>query len=83
MKGLRLFWLCRFGAGLAVISAIGSVTSAQYRVEAVPGTPFGVGKVEVRLPEGQYSPVLGVEGRIPANREQLHIMGRSSGRHGK
>ena len=57
----------RFGKkwlGTVTITLIGLVNQgmAQYRAEAIPGEPLGVGKVEVRLPADQYSPVLDVEG---------------------
>ena len=52
-------WLRAIAVLLLVLSGTGL---AQYRAEAIPGEPLGVGKVEVRLPADQYSPVLGVEG---------------------
>lgn len=57
----------RFGTkGLGAVAVLLLIMSrpglAQFRAEAIPGEPLGVGKIEVRLPAGQYSPVLGVEG---------------------
>ena len=52
-------WL---GAVVIALTWMSNQGVAQYRAEAIPGKPLGVGKVEVRLPADQYSPVLGVEG---------------------
>ncbi len=62
MNGLRSRGLCQFGLGVLLLAALAASAQAQYRAEAIAGDPLGVGKIEVRLPEGQYSPVLGVEG---------------------
>ncbi len=52
-------WL---GAIAILLLGVVQTAVAQYRVEAIPGEPFGVGRIEVRLPEDQYSPLLGVQG---------------------
>ena len=52
-------WL---GAVAVLLFVMPRTGLAQYRAEAIPGEPLGVGKVEVRLPADQYSPALGVEG---------------------
>jgi hypothetical protein len=62
MNGLRSLDLRQLGLGLFLLTCIGQVACGQYRAEAIPGEPLGVGKIEVRLPADQYSPVLGVEG---------------------
>ncbi len=56
--------------GATAVLLLGMVQTgvAQYRAEALPGEPFGVGRIEVRLPEDQYSPVLGVEGLAISDR---------------
>ncbi len=63
MNGLRSLGLC-----LLLLAALGRPATAQYRAEAIPGTPLGAGKIEVRLPAGRYSPVLGVEGLVSSER---------------
>lgn len=68
MNGLRSLGLGHLGLGLLLLAATGRSVTAQYRAEAIPGDPFGVGKIEVRLPEDQYSPVLGVEGLMISER---------------
>ncbi len=52
----------RLGAAVLLVLVMSQVGQAQYRAEAYLGDGLGVGKIEVRLPEDQYSPVLGVEG---------------------
>ncbi|MHB8898593.1 MAG: hypothetical protein ACYC6Y_07585, partial [Thermoguttaceae bacterium] len=54
-----LKWL---GISTVLLLAMVRTGAAQYRVEAIAGEPLGVGRIEVRLPENEYSPALGVEG---------------------
>lgn len=68
MNGLRLLGLCRLGVGVLLLLAMAQSAAAQYRADAVAGDPLGVGRIEVRLPEDRYSPVLGVEGLAVSER---------------
>ena len=52
-------WL---GAPAFLLLVMSQSSLAQFRAEAIPGEPLGVGRIDVRLPEDQYSPVLGIEG---------------------
>lgn len=58
----------RLAAGLLIFTMIGGSAAAQYRAEAIPGSPLGVGRIEIRLPEAEYSPVLGIDGLLVRER---------------
>ncbi len=47
---------------------IGGSAAAQYRAEAILGASLGVGRIEIRLPEAEYSPALGIDGLLVRER---------------